>query len=273
MAKAKGKGNARQQPAEAAGLWHQPAFMNLLADLLIVLATAGLAWTALALLQRLPLFPLTELVVQQPPERVSVAQLEHAARSAVHGNFFTVDLDAARTTFEQLPWVRKAAVSRHWPDGLTLTLEEHEAQARWQPQGIDKIADTALVNRQGEVFHADPTPATRRLPRLSGPDGSAPELLQRHQDFTAALAATQRSVATLSLSPRRAWRVELDNGMRIELGRDQDRQPLTEQLARFAAHHNAIAARGRHVDMRYPNGFAISGAALNPPAATAERKS
>ena len=51
MAKAKTKGNARLD-AEPGGLWHQPALMNLLADLLIVLSIAALAWAALTALQR-----------------------------------------------------------------------------------------------------------------------------------------------------------------------------------------------------------------------------
>jgi cell division protein FtsQ len=273
---AKARGNARLTTSEPAGLWHQPAFMNLLADLLIVLATAALAWATLTALQRLPLFPLHELVISETPQRVSSAQLEHAARAAVDGNFFTVDLDATRKAFEQLPWVRKAALSRQWPDGLKLTLEEHEARARWLPLGHEshkKQDEALLVNRQGEIFHGDANASTRRLPQLSGPDGSAPELLQRYQAVAQALAETHRQVATLTLSPRHAWRVELDNGMRIDLGRDQERHPLDERLARFVSHHDYIASRGRHVDMRYPNGFAISGAVVTPRPAAEERKS
>jgi cell division protein FtsQ len=35
---------------------------------------------------------------------------------ALRGNFFTVDLEAVKETFEKLPWVRKAEVRRRWPD-------------------------------------------------------------------------------------------------------------------------------------------------------------
>ncbi|GAB1394182.1 cell division protein FtsQ/DivIB [Rhodocyclaceae bacterium] len=278
MAKAKAKGNVRQQDAEPSGLWHQPAFLNLFADLLIVLATATLAWAALTTLQRLPLFPLRELVLTEAPELVSSAQLEHATRSAVSGNFFTVDLNAARSAYEKLPWVRKAVVSRQWPDGLKLTLEEHEARARWRPLGSSAVNEGMLVNQQGELFLADvPTAEGKRLPQFSGPEGSAPELLQRHDEFTLALAPIQRQVDAITLSPRRAWRLELDNGVRIELGRDQERHPLAERLARFVEHYDYIAARSgklQTIDMRYPNGFAMNGV-INPTLrpASQERKS
>lgn len=258
---ARAKGNTRAQNAEPGGLWHQPALLNLLADLLIVLAVAALAWSALTALQRLPLFPLRELVLTNAPEKVTPAQLEHAARSVVVGNFFTVDLEATRAAFEKLPWVRKASVQRHWPDGLTLALEEHVAMARWRPVGTGG-GENALVNRQGEIFNAEPAEAERTLPWFSGPDDSAPELLSRHAEFTTLLGGVGRHVDTLALSARLAWRVKLDDGTWLELGRDQERHPLNERMARFVAHYAAVRSHAgsfRVADMRYPNGFTVSG--------------
>lgn len=273
---AKAKGNVRlPQNAEPSGLWHQPALMNLLADLLSVLAVAALAWAALQALQRLPVFPLRELVLTGIPRQVPAAQLEHAARTAVVGNFFTVDLDAARDAFEKLPWVRKAAVRRQWPDGLALTLEEHEAVARWRQHD----GEYGLVNRHGEVFSAERPDNAAALPLLAGPDGSAAELLQRQAEFDALLAGIGRHVEAVTLSPRQAWRLKLDDGVAIELGRDQERHPLAERLARFVDNYENVKVRVgtvRVADMRYPNGFALagSGAAAAPQRrGTQERKS
>jgi cell division protein FtsQ len=251
------------QNAEPGGLWHQPALMNLLADLLIVAAVAALSWAALTALQRLPLFPLRQVVLTGVPAKVSAAQVEHAARSAVVGNFFTVDLEAARAAFEKQPGVRKATRRRQWPDGLALTLEEHEALARWRRPGHG-ADDDALVNTHGEVFVAE-LPDAGTLPRFSGPDGSAPELLQRHAEFAAALAAIGRRVETVTLSPRRAWRLRLDDGVALDLGRDEEQHPLAERLGRFIAHYDTVKAKlgaARVADMRYPNGFAVSGYAV-----------
>lgn len=267
---ARPRGNVRLSQAEsgaAGGLWHQPALLNLLADLLIVLGVAGLAWAALTALQRLPLFPLREVVLSSAPGQVAPAQIEHAARSAIVGNFFTVDLDAARSAFEKLPWVRKASVRRQWPDALALTLEEHEAAARWQAPhkaaGAEPAAgDSQLVNRQGELFIADLPGEAATLPLLSGPEGSAPELLRQHDAFDAALAGIGRRVAVLNLSPRLAWRLKLDDGLAIELGRGRNADTLTERMARFVAHYQSATTqvgRARSIDMRYPNGFVMSG--------------
>jgi cell division protein FtsQ len=257
---AKPKGNQRNQPAEPAGLWHQPTLMNLLADILIVLGVAGLAWASLTALQRLPVFPLREVVLTTAPKQVSAEQIAHTARSAVVGNFFTVDLEAARAAFEKLPWVRTATVRRTWPNGLSLTLEEHEAAARWRPFSGN---EGSLVNVQGEVFVADLPENASALPRLSGPEGSAAEVLAHHAEFNSVLAGIDRRVEAVALSPRRAWQLKLDDGVAIELGRDQERHPLAERLARFVAHYESIKAHlgaVRVADMRYPNGFALAGA-------------
>jgi cell division protein FtsQ len=59
------------------------------------------------------------------------------------------------------------------------------------------------------------------------------------------------------LSARRAWRIELDKGLTVELGRDN----ADVRLARFIdAYPRTIAAMGdsvQYVDLRYPNGFAV----------------
>lgn len=259
MAKARTGANSRSaEPAATGGLWHQPTLLNLLSDVLIVLGIAGLAWAALTALQHLPLFPLREVVLAETPQRVSTEQIAHVARTTVVGNFFTVDLNATRTAIEKLPWVRSAAVRRLWPDGLSLTIEEHEAVAQWRHLN----GEPGLVNKQGEVFVADLPDNATALPRFSGPEGSSAEILARHGDFEQQLAIIGRHVTAVALSQRRAWRIKLDDGVAIDLGRDEEQRTLAERLTRFATHYAGIRERFgsvRGIDMRYPNGFTLAG--------------
>ncbi len=113
------------------------------------------------------------------------------------------------------------------------------------------------------------------MPQLSGPEGSAHELLQRHAEFSGALASIGRRVDRVVLSPRLAWQIKLDDGVAIELGRDQIRHPLGERLERFVSHYSALRERVgtmRVADMRYPNGFVLRGIE-NTPVTTTGRKS
>lgn len=252
MAKAR-----RLRAAEPAGFgfWDRPVLVNLAADILFVLAIAGLTWAASVALQRLPFFPLRQVLVEGGVEQVTPAQLEQATRVALTGNFFTIDLDGARSAYEKLPWVRKAEVRRRWPDALELRLEEHRAVARWQQAD----GESRLVNGFGEVFAAA---SEADLPVLAGPEGSAPRVLARYQEFERMLAVLGRKPQRVLLSSREAWQVLLDDGLVIELGRDEAKHAIGERLARFVTHFHPAVERARLdnvrvADMRYPNGFAL----------------
>lgn len=70
-----------------------------------------------------------------------------------------------------------------------------------------------------------------RLPRLSGPEDSSLEVVAAYRSHQAALAPLGLVIDEVRLSPRRAWRLRLDNGMQLALGREQ----TDARLARFAA--------------------------------------
>ena len=65
----------------------------------------------------------------------------------------------------------------------------------------------------------------------------------------------------LNISPRLAVQLRLDDGMVIELGRQQTKAPVRERLKRFVEYYPSVLAAAKQrpsvVDMRYPNGFAL----------------
>lgn len=247
------------QPA-ADGFWDRPQLLNLVADLLLLFGSVALGYALIVSATRLPFFPLHQVVVLSALEQVTPTQVEYASRSSLAGNFFTINLDNVRGAFEKLPWVRKASVRRLWPDGIELTIEEHVAVARWQ----NSAGEARLVNDHGEVFAAalpDRPNGQSALPLFGGPEGSAPQMLERYHEFAEVLAPLGRVPRAVALSPRQAWQLRLDDGLTLELGRDQLNSPLHERLQRFVGTY--AQARGRikttiaSIDMRYPNGFAL----------------
>lgn len=238
------------------GLWHKAALLNLFSDVLMLFAAVALGYASVVWFLSRPFFPLREVVVLTPPAHVTTSQLEYVARTAIQGNFFSVDLEQVRSTFEKLPWVRRAEVRRRWPDVLELRLEEHQAAAYWT---VSESGDSQLVNRQGEVFIAA---SDADMPAFSGPQGSAAYLQMRYRDFETALAPLGRRVVGLALSAREAWQLRLDDGMVIVLGRDQDRAPIDRRLARFVAAwpqaRDSVGIQIAVADLRYPSGFALT---------------
>ena len=233
--------------------------LNQVARVLTWGALALLAYGVISWVGAQPWFALKSIEVKTPVKHVTEAQIRLVAERQVRGTFFTVDLDEVRGSLEKLPWVREARVERRWPDTLVVSLIEHVPLARWN--------DDALVSDAGDVFVAADS---ARLPRLSGPEESSDEVVDAFRRYQASLAPLGLRIEELRLSPRRAWRIRLDNGMQLALGREQ----TDARLARFVALYprlfgthperaatadvsSAIKLEPTTVDLRYPDGFAV----------------
>lgn len=226
-------------------MWDNALALRHLANALFGASFALLLFCALHFVVHMPAFPLQAVELEAKPQRVDITQVEAAAKNAVRGNFFTVDLDYVRRAFEQLPWVRKVSVRIEFPWKLKVALEEQVALARWN--------NTSLVNTHGEVFAADSDEA---LPKFSGPAGAAAEVTQMYRAASSHLAPLGQKVVQVSLSPRRAWQLRTASGMVLELGREA----VELRLARFIAVYPYSLGEMQHapgyVDLRYQNGFA-----------------
>jgi cell division protein FtsQ len=122
------------------------------------------------------------------------------------------------------------------------------------------------------------------LPDFAGPDGTSAEVAQLYAELGRQLAQLNKSashdcslprergrvgerdsvhgtctdvnlqVTQISLSARHAWQLRLDNGMVLELGREN----MQQRLARFVAVRKMDDLGGaKYVDLRYRNGFAV----------------
>lgn len=227
-------------------MWDNAAALNRAAGTLYGAAALLIVYGCIHYVVHLPVFPLREIHVIGDGGHVTNEQVAAVIARELRGNFFTVDLAQAREAFEKLPWVRKVNVRRQWPDRLEVAVEEHRPVARW--------GSTALVNAHGEVFEAAISSA---LPVLVGPEGTAAEVVARYAEFDRLLAPIGRKAMLITLSARRAWQLRLDDGMVLQLGREN----LETRLAGFVSAYQRTVARlpqpPAHVDLRYSNGFAV----------------
>ena len=227
-------------------MWDRPEALNLIANVLFAIALLLALFAAVMLVAQLPVFPLREVRILGDARFTTRPEVEALVAREVRGNFFTLDLARVRSAFEALPWVRKADLRRQWPDRLEVRLEEHVALARWGALG--------LVNTQGEVFSAT---YDGELPVFEGPAGSAKEMAIQYAYFPKSLDPLARVPTRVSVSARRAWTVQLDNGLTLELGRTETEDRLTRFVHNYAEATALLGRRMQHVDLRYSNGFAV----------------
>ncbi|MGO4306317.1 MULTISPECIES: cell division protein FtsQ/DivIB [unclassified Cupriavidus] len=249
-------------------MWHNARLLNLIASALYALVAlmalaAGLLWLA----QR-PVFAITHVDLTsmggEPLRHVNGPSVRANALGKLSGNFFTLDLNAARQAFESVPWVRHASVRREWPNGLAVEVEEHEALGTWGSTDGGR-----LINTYGEVFVANTAEAEEdaQLLALDGPPDSEEDVVEKLEIMREWFRPLKVEPLAVALSSRYAWRAKLSNGMVIELGReqtDEDRAAMEARVKRFVAAWPQVTEQwGKQVeyaDLRYPNGFSIRAA-------------
>ncbi len=216
----------------------------LLLALLVVSVMQGVEW-----LQDPYRFPLRVVEIEGELRHLQKAPLQQSLAPHIQGGFFGVDVAGIRGVIEGLPWVYQARVQRVWPDILSVTIEEQQPIARWGEAGF--------LNRYGEPFVPGETPGLSGLVRLSGPAGHEQAVLEQYRSMAKTLAALDMQVTRVALDQRRAWHVELANGVSLELGRTH----TYRRLQRFVqSYREVFAARIdelRRVDLRYSNGFSV----------------
>lgn len=228
-------------------MWTDVARMQALTKGILGASAAWSLWVGLNYVVHLPQFALRVVELTAAPTHTTVEQLRTVIEQG-EGNFFTIDLLRTQQALEQLPWVRHVAVRRKFPWALEIELEEHVALARWNQRD--------LVNTYGEVFHAD---TDERLPVLQGEAREAHRMVKMYHEMNRLLQPLRRQIVRMELSSRKAWQIELDNGLQLVLGREA----VSERLARFVRLYPvSLAAMPdvRRVDLRYRDGFALAGA-------------
>jgi cell division protein FtsQ len=253
-------------PAAAPVLPGDVRLMNAVASGVYLLLLAGAAWAGVQWLARSPWFEIRGIRIEGDLQRISAETLRVNAAPRLAGNFFSADLAAARAAFEAVPWVRRATVRRVWPDRLVVHIEEHRAAALWQAEE----RDDRLVNQQGEVFAANVGDVEdEALPVFSGPEGSAAALLSMHRALRPVLRPLDMEIEQLQLSTRGSWRVLLDSGATLELGRGTEDEVLA-RTQRFARTLAQLTERYRapleYADLRHADGYAVRlrGVITNP---------
>lgn len=210
-------------------------------------------------------------------------------------NLLHADLNEIKTVVEQVAWVRSADVRRRLPGKIEVSIEEHVPFGVWrtgeksvavaamvnadvskensaenntsagelanqsasEPANEPAAAANSLINTFGEVFKATlPKEVQATLPVLGGPLDSSKEVIVIFDQFRKQLAAIQRKPGEVQLSVRRAWTIKLDNGITLELGRNDAEQRL-QRFTRAYAQIADLQTTGINVDLRYASGLAL----------------
>jgi len=243
--------------APASALPVDVRLMNAIAAVIFALAVVALLAAGVAWAERRPQFQFSDVRLEGDLQRNSVTTVRANAMPHLRGNFFTMDLAQTRAAFEQVPWVRHAIVHRVWPNRLVVSLEEHQPVALWAG---DENSDK-MVNSHGEVFEANVGDVEDdSLPQFAGPEGSSAQVLDMYRRLQPLFTTLDTEVTALRLSGRGSWKVDLDDGAAVELGRGTQDE-VVERTQRFIRTLPQVLhkfnAPLESADLRHAEGYAV----------------
>ncbi len=175
------------------------------------------------------------------------------------GNFFQVDVNEVQSYVLNLPWVYSVAVRKQWPNRLKIYVVDQNPVALWN--------GGFLINQAGQVFQADINRINHYLPSFFGPEGSELLALENYRDLNALLDFKALKIDELVLSERFSWQLTLDDGVTLNLGREE----RVERIQRFMDVYPIIKAQLKtkkiaekeknqavdYIDLRYDTGLAV----------------
>ncbi len=199
--------------------------------------------------------PLFEIDVQSVQiegefERVQKAQIGSSLAPLVGNGFFTLKLAPIKHLLEQQEWVYRAEVSRRWPSGISVAIEEQTPIAIWNSR--------VLLNSDGDEFSAgDADLKEFDLPRIAGHESQQNMMVQQFREFSDMLIPAGHSIAELTHSDALGLFARLDNGTEIRFGNDR----LLDKMRRFLKMHTDLVAQRegslQTIDFRYSRGVAV----------------
>jgi len=163
--------------------------------------------------------------------------------------FFHLNVIQVQTKLLQLPWVNAASVARQWPDTIVITLTEQQPAAIFNGE--------QLFNASGKLFTPALASFPANLPMVWGPVAQADVIWRNYQTWQQLLSTQALQIAQLQVNDRGSWQLQLTQGMKIILGREQ----LLSRLQQFVSAYPQLQTRMQgiitQVDLRYPDGLAV----------------
>jgi len=175
--------------------------------------------------------------------------VQRAIAGSLEQGYLALDLDGVAGAVLALSWPREVLVRRVWPSVLHIEVRKEAVTARW---GVH-----AALSSSGEIIEV-PQPLGDDLPLFECVHADGDQAMRVYRQLRDGLRSTDLEIAALEENDFGEWRMKLENGIVVVLGRDD----LTGRLERFVAVYRGSLEqtidRVAAVDARYGNGVAVS---------------
>jgi cell division protein FtsQ len=181
---------------------------------------------------------------------LTTEELKAALLPLVTTSIFDADMQLIHETVTKLAWVKDASVERVWPDTIDIKVHERKAFVRWGQKG--------LLTEYGELFTPNNVDQFQSLLLVEGPKQQEAKTLEIMKGVKTALEDQSLELEEFKVNDREAWEIKLKTGLEILLGRTGQLKKLQRFLDTLPVLGQEKVAAMALVDLRYPNGYAVS---------------
>lgn len=200
-------------------------------------------------------FPVSRVVINGKFKYITKAEIADVVGKLAGGkNLIALDLAPVHNALVQMPWVASASVVKKIPDTLEVNLVEHFPSALWKSTGVYDA-------QTNSVFYPDMQKLNLPLVTLSAPhDSLAGDLYEHASSFIELTRNTPYHIEEVQLDVSRGYRVRIDGGVWLILGRESSPELPLIRLKRFILafpETKLSLSEVDYIDLRYDNGFAV----------------
>ena len=165
-----------------------------------------------------------------------------------NGNYLETTLGQVISEVESHPWIAAASARRVWPDTLLIEITEQRPVAIYN--------DTQYLGLSGDLFEP-PKPVNEPLPRLYGALSETMQVYSHYGVFSDRLSDFSK-VISVSRGHDMGWQITLENGINVQLGRDDILGRLSRARDVLDRLDGEKLAKLQEIDARYDNGIALA---------------
>lgn len=218
---------------------------------LVIFLLCFMSWVLMQKVSAQESTPVTSVSILGEMPYTTQGDIEQAIENVNLGNFFQLDVNKIQAQVAELPWVYSVSVRKQWPSELQIYVVDQVPVAYWNGD--------FLINENGDAFQAQQSRINRSLPAFYGPEGSEKTALENYSNLNKLLGFSNLGISELVLTERYSWQLTLDDGVMLNLGRE-DR---VKRIQRFLDVYPEIKSHSKeeqqvnYVDLRYDTGLAV----------------
>ena len=180
-------------------------------------------------------------------------QLQPLIESFAKTNLFLLDQRKLEEALENNPWVHSAALTHVWPNKLIVKIYEQKPVAHW--------GKSNMLAENGEIIKASMDKEKGDLPLLYSPNGTSRNMGRNMANGFLEIRKMMKGfplkLVEFKEDARGSWRIKLENGMTLKIGRDHQAKRLKRFMVAYDESLNKVLDKISVVDLRYTNGFAV----------------